>query len=328
MALFSCNRCDFDAETREGLQQHSELNIHNIKDENILQEIIVKSEVEPIDKRTFYCYKCDYSSDDEHEIEEHGCRVHGMVKCDRCEYIAEDLDIMKKHKMKHTGRIIFSCNICEFETTRESMLVTHKESKHTNPEEKLNIECKTCEKSFPYLFHYNEHSCKPIFKYPCEKCKFKAIELAEIVEHVVNVHTGQTFHCSSCDFQAEDKEGLDMHVKCVHTMDIRNVNDAICQSKTEAKVEKIKCDQCDFVAEESKTFIKHIRTGHSDPTIACQYCDHFVANKDDLMNHMYDNHAEVIMIHTMAKQVNDMSEKFELFGNLFSQVFDKFNVIY
>ena len=30
--------------------------------------------------------------------------------CDRCKYSAEDSYIMKKHKMNHTGRIIFTCN--------------------------------------------------------------------------------------------------------------------------------------------------------------------------------------------------------------------------
>ena len=54
-------------------------------------------------------------------MEDHKFRKHGIINCDKCEYSAEDSDIMKKHKMKHTGRILFTCNICEFETSKQSM---------------------------------------------------------------------------------------------------------------------------------------------------------------------------------------------------------------
>ena len=329
VSLFSCNRCDFDAETTEDLQQHLELNIHNIEDKNvILQEIVVKNEGESIEKETFHCYKCEYSAHDENQIEEHGFKIHGIIKCDRCEYSAEDLNIMKKHKMKHTGRIIFTCNICEFETTRESMLMEHKESKHTNPEVKLDIECKKCEKSFPYMFHYNAHSCTPVYKYPCEKCNFIAAELSEIVEHMVDIHTGQLLQCSSCDFQVKDKETLDMHVKSVHSPDVEDSNKIMYQDKAaESKPEEVKCDQCEFVTKDIPSFINHIRTGHSEEAVACQYCGILVKNKEELLNHVYDNHAEIVLIHTMAKQINDLSVNFETFGNQFSQVFETMNAM-
>ena len=42
--------------------------------------------------------------------------------------------------------------------------------------------------------------------------------------------------------------------------------------------------------------------------MSCKHCDYMAAGHENLTNHMYDNHAEIVMIHTMAKQVDDMSE--------------------
>ena len=66
----------------------------------------------------FTCYKCDYETVGSRKLEAHALLLHGIVKCDRCEYAAEDFDILNEHKKKHTGRIIFQCRICEFEATR------------------------------------------------------------------------------------------------------------------------------------------------------------------------------------------------------------------
>ena len=66
---------------------------------------------------------------------------------------------------------------------------------------------------------------------------------------------------------------------------------------------------------------------HPTKKITCQYCDHLVADKNELLDHVYDNHAEVVLIHSMAKQLNYVSENFEKFGNLFSQIFETLNVM-
>ena len=77
------------------------------------------------------CHKCKYLTCRSDDMDEHVLENNGFIRCDRCEYISEDNDIMKKHMMKHTGDSIYSCNICEFEATRQSLLENHMEAKHT-----------------------------------------------------------------------------------------------------------------------------------------------------------------------------------------------------
>ena len=83
-------------------------------------------------------------------MEKHANKLHGVINCDKCEYGALDMDILKKHKKTHTGNIIFTCNVCEFESTKQSLLENHKESKHQKKREGLKAYyCEMCEKTFP-----------------------------------------------------------------------------------------------------------------------------------------------------------------------------------
>ena len=73
----------------------------------------------------------------------------------------------------------------------------------------------------------------------------------------------------------------------------------------------IKCDQCTFVANDVPVMIKHIRTEHSREQ--CHYCEHMAQDKEEIRTHVYEQHAEVVMIHNMAQHMNTLSAKATLF---------------
>ena len=55
-----------------------------------------------------------------------------------------------------------------------------------------------------------------------------------------------------------------------------------------------KCDQCAFIAEDVPTLITHIRTVHVGTF--CQYCDYVAHDKENLRNHVFKYHEDVIMM--------------------------------
>ena len=59
-------------------------------------------------KESLSCYKSNYETDGPSKLEVHALLLHGIVQCDKCEYAAEDFDILNEHMKKHTGRIIFN----------------------------------------------------------------------------------------------------------------------------------------------------------------------------------------------------------------------------
>lgn len=214
-----------------------------------------------------------------------------------------DDDIMKKHMTKHTGRILFQCGKCEFEATKQAFLEEHIDLRHTTKPSPVVIKrkCEKCEGEFDAGFIFEAHKCIITSKYHCEQCTFTAVTLAELLEHMVAKHTGE----------------LKKHLEQIN-------------QEAPSDSSKIKCDQCHFMAVDTSTMGAHTRTEHSK--VSCHICDHRAVNEEKLKDHMYNIHPEVVMIHTMAKQMNIMSDKieeFEKFGleltNVLKRVLDNQN---
>ena len=45
----------------------------------------------------------------------------------------------------------------------------------------------------------------------------------------------------------------------------------------------------------------------------CQYCDYKSKDRPDIQSHLIKDHEEIVLLHSMAQQVNDISDRFELF---------------
>ena len=360
-SIYSCNQCEFDTDVRGELDKHNSKNVHNVENRNrtLQEDDDVSDEVsnqresgnpecstfekdgktennkrmtnsDCKENNRFSCHLCEYESNDMKMMDDHGSNAHGIIQCGKCEYRAEDKEIMMKHMMKHTGRFNFNCNKCEFESTRQSMVKDHIEIKHPS-KEPVTVEtmiCERCEKEFSYRFHFKQHKCEPAYKFPCEVCTFIAHELVELTEHMVKFHTTPLHACPHCDFKTRKQQHLQEHIAEIHCTASTD-ND---EKKTESLA--LKCDQCDFIADGIPGLIAHIRGGHPEGRVNCKYCSYLARNNDDLKEHMYDQHAEVIMIHTMAKQMDEVSDRFELFetfkvelGNAFNVLLDTTNAI-
>ena len=139
----SCDKCDFETEDTKEMEKHVRNNIHEVKIQN-------KTIVE-IDSKLFNCHICEFEANTDEKMDEHMIGKHEFVQCGRCEYIAADKDIMKKHMMKHTGAYVYNCGTCEFEATKEELLENHIENKHTkqtlwwNETDKTEHFCHKCE---------------------------------------------------------------------------------------------------------------------------------------------------------------------------------------
>ena len=97
---------------------------------------------------------------------------------------------------KHTGTNLFTCGQCEFEATKQSMLESHIETKH----------------SYPNL----QPNCEPLKSiYPCETCEFKANNIEEYFKHM-NSHKKDLHSCSYCDFETKHKKLLRAHIMTQH----------------------------------------------------------------------------------------------------------------
>ena len=205
---------------------------------------------------------------------------------------------------KHTGRIVFQCGKCEFEATKEYLLDDHKEIKHT-AEPQPTIEkrrCEKCEKDFDAGIVFEAHKCIIKSKYQCEQCAFTAVTLSELLEHMVSNHTHELNQHLA-------------HIKESETVPVMSVPDQ----------REIQCDQCDFLAEEVSALVFHIRTTHIKHY--CHICGFQLQSNADMKSHMDDVHPQVVLMQTMAEQMNRMSNRFELLENFVKTAVDDRNAM-
>ena len=130
--------------------------------------------------------------------------------------------------------------------------------------------------------HYNatnythSEATKNEYCLPCEICEYKADNVNNFLIHLKNTHSDRyypsLFNCTSCAYSTNKQSDLDTHVKKEHsTINI---------------------------------------TQKPQLVFNCDYCEETAPDKQSLDNQIYETHPDYIMRHTMASQINQMSDKF------------------
>ena len=283
----SCDKCEFECENKMDLAKHMDINIHSVKN---LNKTLGKNSA--CTDKILNCHMCEYKAIGLRNLLDHGKESHNIIKCKRCEYWAEDEDIMNNHMKKHTGEMIFSCYGCEFETTREHLLENHNERRHKKVEvlpEPSEPDCSICEESFPYNFLVKSHKCTPKSKFACQGCAFMSVDLNELVTHArEHIQMNNIFNCDRCAFVANNEAEVKNHVQVIHKT---------LQVDLKEKIE-IPCDQCDFKCYLNIQLKKHKKSVHKDlpqdMKYQCSLCDICSGYILHLWEHVAQSHPDQI----------------------------------
>ena len=96
-----------------------------------------------------------------------------------------------------------------------------------------------------------------------------------------------------------------------------------------SSIETVPYNECGLVMATFSLLQEHIRSHQTLLDINCQHCD-FVAQEEGLLQgHMIEYHREIVILHTMAKQVDDLADGFASFetfksdlSNVLKSLFD------
>ena len=177
--------------------------------------------------------------------------------------------------------------------------------------------CGECGEGFKSISLCTDHMQTHTFQ--CYKCDYQSEEKTAVLKHEESVHDNYSCNndhqgecneintvnkyeisqikCSLCDLTFESQEELEKHLSC-HTV-------------SQDLSTKIQCDQCEFCTEQVATFIRHIRTKHT--VEKCRYCPFTSNTKEELEIHLVNTHEDVVLLHSMAQQVEEVKEMFEKF---------------
>ena len=241
----------------------------------------------------------------------------------------------------------FLCDECNFSTTEQSLLLVHEQDKHVNEENTIDgievqhkvtthsesvklvlLPCDCCDfhatsKTILEEHMISSHSeLKAIRKnYNCELCEFQADQMQSFLKHVNSKH--QDLKCDNCKYTSKQQTDLEFHKEhCKSKFACNECNSAFDkigdlithyfkehqQLGTTPNFSKntYNCTECDLMYESGGELADHVKSIHS--FVKCDYCERSLQNQEKLNEHVFDNHKEVIMIHTMASQINELSE--------------------
>ena len=220
---------------------------------------------------------------------------------------------------------IFCCDVCPFDTESKKELDEH----YTKGDHLFN--CTACDLIFMSEVSLNDH----------EKLEHAQVQESAKVPKTILIR------CNKCDFHATTQATLNEHMMTSHTpvrsnFELNSEHNSKQQEKSDEVVIKdlIKCEICDYSSEVVKDFIAHILSKHSNKYVesqiscsvctymaksqselqehhqtyhvgmSCEYCNETLNNEDELKQHVFETHPDVIKLNTMASQVNQVVDEF------------------
>ena len=200
--------------------------------------------------------------------------------------------------MRHTGNMIYQCQICEFEATKQSILEDHIEHKHTQKEQ-TPYTCSKCEKTFAYYFLLINHRC-----FKCNKCNSIASSSSSLATHVQSIHKSISVNitrnvliqCEQCESKFKYNIQLKKHMASAHN------------KTNEHKI--FPCNYCDIEFGTQQYANEHAKTHHT-ARIECGYCGVSCESQSGLQDHMIKYHEASVILCTIGRQVDEIHEEME-----------------
>ena len=192
------------------------------------------------------------------------------IKCPKCMYSTDrDKFILRRHMHVYHTKSFYSCNICQFRSTRRKMVLKHFADQHSTvvqleSKESLvqnySCHCKACNVKFTsrdfedHLVSFHNFPALKRNFYPnrktfwtCPTCR-KTVTKFDMFQHISEMHLKAHYNCNICDIKIVTIEGLKEHVEQVHS--------GISSSSTY-------CQLCDLTIQDNGD-LKHLNMVHSD----------------------------------------------------------------
>ena len=153
----------------------------------------------------------------------------------------------------------------------------------------------------------------------CPFCYLQSKNLDELKKHIENVHSinegkpnkqdsikqKNSEVCSNCASKHANKYLCE---ECGNYF----VNNATLGSHIQSKhnkpsyTEPFPCEGCGLVLASFNLLQEHVNTHHSPVQHNCKYCDFRGGDEELFDSHLVESHAEVVILHSMAKQVEEL----------------------
>ena len=345
-----CTKCDFECKDEQTLTFHKSASHENLVSGNEVPQIYNCGSCEK---------KCESFADmEEHINEEHkpslvdevtsDVEVETLQSCDKCDFTSEDVEVLSNHFAVGIHNIL-----------DQNKTLTSDEKKQVNasvtisPEASAN--CKKCPKVFENEAALKKHMQEDhiiVNVYNCKKCEYKTTVREEFGGHLDTSHPPvQEIACEGCAFTSIDEKVIEAHKQASHMsakvdLNVADQNVITCDQfaykckyniqlkkhhqsshETTSTIEPFPCEACGLALATFELLEDHIDSIHNQLKVNCKYCDYVAKDQESWHGHLVDNHEEYVILHSMAKQVDNLTDDSESLGQFKVDVLDTLKAI-
>ena len=194
-------------------------------------------------------------------------------KCNVCNVQFLYQSALCRHNLKHNGFRPYSCNLCDFKSSRSHVVDQHKLVKHLFP---TKLRCSYCTKKFYDEKLYNDH-IQGHLVHQCPECSFRASSLEEMTKHYLKDHQQneivKPLQCDRCLARLANYSTLKAHMNrycpVIH------------------KKGAVKPHQCNICLSRYTSIMglkRHLKTNHGK--LLCLKCSETFAHSSELDIHL------------------------------------------
>ena len=257
------------------------------KDEKLISEN--KLEVVAL----FICEECGFYANSVDDLIEHQQDVHGQSHGRLGEEINEE---NHEKELSHDVKLVCENNIVEV----EALLICEKCGFHVNGMDDLkqHQDNAHCQEKTDDIQLIKSETCSK-----CSKCNYVGTQ-TELRNHMSTKHENEFFKCTRCEQVYKDTESLNNHIRSTH----------------EISAEPFPCNICGLVLATFDLLQNHMISFHTPTIGVCKYCEHRTNSEEDLKEHMLEDHEDILLLHTMASQVDSIENKVNSFDGFKQEV--------
>ena len=286
------------------------------------------------EKLKFTCMECEYRTTNKISMEKHVVSIHNQaVKepnyvCGICNHKFLKEEDYTTHLLIHdvpTTISSFVCETCSHEFKEEDdlrnhILCDHALSVPSTAEEIVSDEFhKSTEEEKEPLKEENfdlkiQFDVDQVQKFKCDSCAFEFVNLVDLNSHNEATHrtteakinqqlSSKTINyvtCSECEHVGTESE-MQKHMHNKHA-------DSQSSSKP---TEPFPCESCNLVLANFSLLQEHVKNYHEEKRLKCEHCKFECNTKEVLEEHIIESHPEIVILHTMAKQVDYITDNTE-----------------
>ncbi|TRY94758.1 hypothetical protein DNTS_021629 [Danionella cerebrum] len=182
-----------------------------------------------------------------------------IFTCEYCNKVFKFKHSLQSHLRIHTNEKPFKCSQCDYASSIKANLSVHMR-KHTGE------------------------------KYSCELCSFNCLSKGHLKVHVERVHQKIKQYCRFCKKRYSDVKNLLKHMREVHDMSDKKVQDSYDEYSLQTREGKrqllYNCDTCDRKFKNKLERDRHMILHDSKRPFGCELCDHGSTKFQGLQSHI------------------------------------------